>query len=166
MLKNLFISDKNYLLQEVQIQSRDKLIQEFILKAIREYQIKNNPLGIEDNMVESLKNYEVGNKNDFYYFYNKIAGIYRYRSGENQLSFIWDGRNHKEFYKENWTNFFKSEIKSMLKKSSFIKIILNLTALKGTSESLKKLHYKLSDLVRKKFHIQVFKRKGIVLRTI
>ena len=81
------------------------------------------------------------------------------------MSIIWDGRNQSEFYEENWKNYFKNQVDSMLKNSTFIRIIVNLTALNKTSKNLKKLHYRLSNLIKNKFEIQVFKKKGLVLKS-
>jgi len=164
--KNLFKSDKNYILKKVQIKSRNKLLKNLIFKTIKEYEKKNNSLGIVDEVINSIKKYKINNKKDFYFFYNKIAAIYRFKYGENQLRIIWDGRNHFEFYEDKWKKYFKKEIDSMLEYSSFIKIMINLTALNKRSKNLKKFHYKLSDFIRNKFQIQVFKRKGLVLKTI
>ncbi len=166
MKSKLFESDKNIILKKTQYKLRNRLLRDLIFNTIKEYKIKNNSLGIIDNVIESIENYNIKNEKEFYYFYNKIAAIYRYKFGNNQLSFIWDGRSHSEFYEEKWINYFKKEVKIFLKNSSFIKIILKLTALNYQTNKLKNLHYKLSSFIKQRFKIQVFKRKGIDLKCI
>ena len=166
MKNKQFKSDKNIILKKTQYKLGNKLLKKLIINTIKEYQLKNNSLGIIDNAIESLENYKVKNEKEFYFFYNKIAAIYRYKYGKNQLSFIWDGRSHSEFYEEKWISYFKKEIKYFLKNSSFIKIILKLTALNYQTNKFQNLHYKLSSFVKQRFKIQVFKRKGIDLKYI
>ncbi len=166
MKNKLFKSDKNIILKKTQYKLRKKLLRDLIFNTIKEYKIKNNSLGIIDNVIESIENYKINNEKEFYYFYNKIAAIYRYKYGNNQLSFIWDGRSHSDYYKEKWIFYFKKEAKHFIKNSSFIKIILKLTALNYQTNKLKTLHYKLSSFIKQRFEIQVFKRKGIDLKYI
>ena len=166
MKNKLFESDKNIILKKTQYKLRNKLLRDLIFNSIKEYKIKNNSLGIIDSVIESIENYNVKNEKEFYYFYNKIAAIYRFKYGNNQLSFIWDGRSHSDFYEEKWISYFKKEAKNFLKNSSFIMTIVKLTALNYQTKELKNLHYKLSSFIKQRFKIQVFKRKGIDLKYI
>ena len=72
----------------LQYKLRNKLLRDLIFNSIKEYKIKNNSLGIIDSVIESIENYNVKNEKEFYYFYNKIAAIYRFKYGNNQLSIL------------------------------------------------------------------------------
>ena len=97
------------------------------------------------------------------FFYKKISAIYRYNYGEVQLSFLWDGSSHNEFYKKRWIDFFKKEVLIMIEKNVFLKTLLSLTILQNDNLSLHQ--YNLSSFIRKKFKMQVFKKKGVVLHS-
>ena len=85
MKNKLFESDKNIILKKTQYKLRNKLLRDLIFNSIKEYKIKNNSLGIIDSVIESIENYNVKNEKEFYYFYNKIAAIYRFKYGNNQF---------------------------------------------------------------------------------
>ena len=105
----LFKSDKNYILKKVQKESQSSLIKFLIATSINTYQKTTNSIGILDKTSELINNYNLKNSKDFIFFYNKISAIYRYNYGEVQLSFLWDGSSHEEFYRNRWKNFFKNE---------------------------------------------------------
>ena len=91
--------------------------------------MKSNPLGLIDSTSISLKKYKIYDESKLNFFYKKISTIYRYNYGEVQLSFLWDGSSHNEFYKIRWINFFKKETKKMIENHSFLIHILSITTL-------------------------------------
>ena len=140
-------------------------ITDSVSTSINKYEEKTNSIGILDKTSELINNYNLKNSKNFIFFYNKISAIYRYNYGEIQLSFLWDGSSHEEFYRNKWKNFFKNEIKLMCSKYSFLKNIISMTIFNKKNNDISELQYNLSTLIRKKFNIQVFKRKGIVVHS-
>ena len=161
----LFKADKNYILKRVQKESQSSLIKFLISTSINTYQKKTNSIGLLDKTSELINNYNLKTSKDFIFFYNKISAIYRYNYGEIQLSFLWDGSSHEEFYRNRWKNFFKNEIKLMCSNYSFLKNIISMTIFNKKINDISELQYNLSTFIRKKFNIQVFKRKGIVVHS-
>ena len=53
----------------------------------------------------------------------------------------------------------------MINNNSFLKSILSITALKKSKEKITEIQYNLSTFIRKKYNIQVYKRKGVVLHS-
>jgi hypothetical protein len=50
-----------------------------------------------------IKAYHLKNlKTTRYSFYQNLAAVYRYKHGETQLEFVWDGRDHSQIYKSEW----------------------------------------------------------------
>tara|TARA_B100001758_G_scaffold215325_1_gene200917 strand:- start:629 stop:1123 length:495 start_codon:yes stop_codon:yes gene_type:complete len=160
----LFKQDKNYILKKAQSESKNYLLKNLIKKSIIKYELVSNPLGLIDSTSSSLKKYEIYHYDKLNFFYKKISTIYRYNYGEVQLSFLWDGSSHNEFYKNRWINFFKKETTKMIENYSFLKHILSITVFCDHINNISENQYKLSTYVRKEFKIQVFKKKGVVIR--
>ena len=160
-----FKNDKNYILKKVQSESKNKLINKLIKKSIIEYENKSNPLGLNDKTSENLENSKKINLKSLNFFYNKLSAIYRFNFGEVQLSFLWDGSSHEEYYKNRWLTFFKKETERMMENYSFLKAILSITVFEREIKEKSEFQYRLSTHIRKDFNIQVFKRKGIVLHS-
>ena len=159
-----FRNDKNYILEKVQSNTKKPLLDYLIKKSTERYEISTNPLGLNDNTSNMIKNFKINNYKKLDFFYRKISAIYRFNHGEVQLSFLWDGSSHEEFYKNRWSSFFKNEIKRMVNNEKFRKILLSILILIKKKDGISNLQYYLSTFIRNKYNIQVFKRKGIVLR--
>ena len=164
MPTKLFKQDKNYILKKAQSETKRHLLGSLIKKSILKYQNKSNSLGLIDSTTISLKKYKIDHEKSLNFFYKKISTIYRYNFGEVQLSFLWDGSSHHEFYKNRWVSFFENETNKMLENYSFLKYILSITVFSKNINDISENQYKLSTYIRKEFKIQVFKKKGVVLR--
>ena len=161
MSSKLFKNDKNYILKIAQKETKTQLISYLINEAIKKYELKSNPLGLMYKPYLKSEKLNVTELMKLNFFYRKISTIYRYNYGEVQLSFLWDGSSHNEFYKRKWISFFKKETSAMINNDTFIKSLLMLTK----NKNINKLQYKISTFIRKKFNIQVYKKKGVVLHS-
>ena len=101
MVRKFFPQDKNYLLEEAQLRVKDRLLTILIDKAICTYQRVHNPLGLNDAFSEKIIRYYPADLTSLYAFYETLAGVYRFKYGENQLGFLWDGRDHTDKYGED-----------------------------------------------------------------
>ena len=164
MSSKQFRNDKNYILKKVQLNTKKPLLDYLISKSTERYVISTNPLGLNDSTSNMIKDFKINNYKKLDFFYRKISAIYRFNHGEVQLSFLWDGSSHEEFYKNRWSSFFKNEIKGMVNNEKFRKILLSILILIKKKDGISNLQYYLSSFIRNKYNIQVFKRKGIVLR--
>ena len=161
MSSKLFKNDKNYILKIAQKETKTQLISYLINEAIKKYELKSNPLGLIYKPYLKSEKINVTELMKLDFFYRKISTIYRYNYGEVQLSFLWDGSSHNEFYKRKWISFFKKETSAMINNDTIIKSLLMLTK----NKNINKLQYKISTYIRKKFNIQVYKKKGVVLHS-
>ena len=149
----LFKQDKNYILKKVQSKTKNHLLKNLIKKSIIKYELESNPLGLIDSTSISLKKYEINHESKLNFFYKKISTIYRYNYGEVQLSFLWDGSSHHEFYKNRWVSFFENETNKMIENYSFLKYILSITVFSKNINDISENQYKLSTYIRKEFKI-------------
>ena len=160
-----FKNDKNYILKKIQLETKDKLLKKLIKTSTILYNKKSNPLGLIDKTTDKLKKTKEINYKSLNFFYNKLSTIYRYNHGEVQLSFLWDGTSHEEYYRNRWKSFFKRETNRMSQNLSFLKSVLYLTIFSNNVDEKAEIQYRVSTFLRKDFNIQVFKRKGVVLHT-
>ena len=160
-----FKNDKNYILKKIQLETKEKLLKKLIKTSTILYNKKSNPLGLIDKTTDKLKKTKEINYKSLNFFYNKLSTIYRYNHGEVQLSFLWDGTSHEEYYRNRWKSFFKRETNRMSQNLSFLKSVLYLTIFSNKVDEKAEIQYRVSTFLRKDFNIQVFKRKGVVLHT-
>ena len=160
-----FKNDKNYILKKIQLETKDRLLKKLIKMSSDTYTNKSNPLGLIDKTTNRLNKIREYNLKSLYFFYNKLSAIYRYNYGEVQLSFLWDGSSHEEYYRNRWISFFVKETDRMSQNLSFIKSVLYMTIFTKDINEKSEVQYKLSTFLRKDFNIQVFKRKGIVVHS-
>ncbi len=164
MLNKLFHLDRNYLLQEAQKHLESRLLEDFVDRAVKGYRSIHNPLGLLDDTILQINNYEPSEAatESFQVFYRKLAAIYRFEHGDNQLEFIWDGRSHQEYYCELWREFFVKQTNRLFLHTPFLKIVLELTVFADQQSDNQMLIYRMSDIFREQFHYQVYKRKGVI----
>ena len=134
MLRKFFPLDKNYLLEEAQLTLRGALLSSLVDAVKERYEYLYNPLGIPDTFTLKIRNYTPDNLSSLANFYETLAGIYRYKFGDNQLQFNWDGVDQSEKYKKEWSAFFADHVSSFCKNELFIKAVLDLTVFNNYSQ--------------------------------
>lgn len=91
------------------------------------WQHRHNPLGIEDGFSRRLTDFRADDLEPLSEFYFLISGIYRYRSPDNQLAFLWDGTDHLEHYLHQWKASFDGFIEDFCRNATFVQAVLDLT---------------------------------------
>jgi hypothetical protein len=127
VIRKFFPLDKNYLLEEAQLALQDYLLCTLVEKAKNDYELNHNPLGLMDSFSAEIKAYRPRNLKPLHGFYQTLAGIYRYKYGNNQLEFIWDGTSHFEKYQVVWSEAFDQWTEGFKKHQQFIQAVLDLT---------------------------------------
>ena len=59
-------------------------------------------------------------------FYHDLAALYRFKHGEVQLEFLFDGTSHDIKYINEWGNFFKQNIRAYCLNRHFIRAVLDI----------------------------------------
>lgn len=108
-----FPQDKNYLLKTVQAFSKECLIKQWIDETLNAYNTQHNPMGLEDDFTQTLRDTIHLSSTLLDPYYDLVAAIYRYDHGETQLTFQWDGRTHMEVYDAEWKRMYGHWIKSL-----------------------------------------------------
>lgn len=157
MVRKFFPLDKNYLLEEAQLRLKDRLLSSLIGLVKEEFEVRYNPLGICDDFIQKVREFTPTDLKPLHEFYENLAGIYRYKFGDNQLEFSWDGVDHSEKYKTEWTDFFTKQVRIFLKNELFIRAVLDLTVFNNYSQ--------LAESRMNNFMLQTFEvklRKGFI----
>jgi hypothetical protein len=156
VVRKFFPLDKNYLLEEAQLRLKDRLISLLIEEVKTEYESRYNPLGLQDEFIQKIRDYS-GSIAALDNFYNTLAGIYRFKFGDNQLQFSWDGIDHSEKYKKEWSAFFADQTKTFCRTELFIKAVLDLTVFNNYSQLAEN---RMNNFILQTFDVK-FKR-GII----
>lgn len=123
-MERYFDQDKNYILRQIQNESKSLLCIKAVKLSIENFLIQENPLGIEDDFIRDLRQKSISNVEFLYPTYSLLAAVYRFYHGKNQLEFIWDGRSQEEVYFSEWQDFYLNWIYKTGLKTSLNRIIL------------------------------------------
>lgn len=162
MIRKFFPLDKNYLLEEAQLSLQDTLLDQLVERVKMHHQAIHNPLGLNDSFSAKLKAYTAKNRKPLYTFYQNLAGVYRYKYGENQLGFVWDGRDHTQIYKEEWIETFTAWTGQFCTNELFLQAVLDLTVFLPDNRHAHLAEGRMNHFVLKHFEVKIHKNRGIV----
>ena len=168
MIRKFFPLDKNYLLEEAQLALQGELLIQLINVVKVQYERRHNPLGIVDSFSERIQQYTPKNVKPLHTFYQTLAGVYRYKFGDTQLEFVWDGRDHFEKYKVDWSETFTKWTSEFCHQELFINAVLDLsvfmTALESEPGNLETplAENRMNHFILKQFELKIHKSRGIV----
>ena len=162
MIRKFFPLDKNYLLEQAQLSLQDQLLTSLIERARNVYQQQQNPLGLEDSFWLRIKNYTPSNLKPLEGFYQNLAGIYRFKYGNNQLEFAWDGRDHFDKYQEEWSQTFQEWTSRYCLQSLFVQAVLDLTVFLPENRNAQLAENRMNHFVLKQFELRIHKSRGII----
>jgi len=163
MQRRLFPFDKNYILKEAQHLHRPFLLQYTHKKVCRYYFENHNPLGIIDDTIKTILDCENPRVENLEYIYDCLAGIYRFKHGETQLEFLFEGQSHFEKYSSEWKAAYKKWIKHFCQYPTFIKAVLEATVFYPEERKSVLAINRLKAFVDDHFDLKIYKYRGIVV---
>lgn len=162
MVRKFFPHDKNYLLEGAQLRIRDRLLTLLIDQAVTTYQHVHNPLGLNDDFSEKIANYLPRSLDSLYAFYETLAAVYRFKYGDNQLAFLWDGRDHSEKYEEDWQQTFQEWTTRLCREMQFAQAVLDLTVFLPENHTVHLAANRMNAVMLDRFEVKIHKQKGIM----
>lgn len=162
MIRKFFQLDKNYLLEEAQLSLQNSLLLALIEKAKFVYQQENNPLQLEDAFSLRIKKFEPKNLKPLDGFYHTLAGIYRFKYGQSQLEFLWDGQSHYEKYQRDWTTIFNQWISEFCHHEQFAQAVLDLSVFLPDNRNAQLAENRMHFVMLQFFDLKIHKSRGIV----
>ncbi len=162
MIRKFFPLDKNYLLERAQLQTQDALLSALIEKVKIRYEELYNPLQIRDALSLKIKDYKPRNLKPLLSFYENLSGIYRYRFGETQLEFLWDGTDHMEKYMTDWASAFDSWTTQFCRNELLVRAVLDLTVFLPENRNAQLAESRMNHFITQHFEVRIHKQRGIV----
>jgi hypothetical protein len=163
VLRKFFPRDKNYILEEAQLSLENSLLHYLVDFVKVEYLLRCNPLGISDDTVRKVESHSNNDLAQLHEFYITLAGVYRFNFySDNQLTFIFDGRDDFTKYRQEWENSFKKWVKDFCQHESFIRAVLELTVFYPDDYTPQMAGLRMSVFITKFFDLKVDPQKGLV----
>jgi hypothetical protein len=162
LVRKFFPLDKNYLLEAAQLRSEKCLLTELVDRAKIKYQEIHNPLGLNDAFSEKIVKYELHNLGPLSVFYQNLAGVYRFKFGETQLGFLWDGKDHADKYEEDWMSTFRAWATRLCDTPQFVQAVLDLTVFLPDNRHVHLAENRMNAVMLGLFELKIHKQKGIV----
>ncbi len=162
MKRKFFPFDKNYLLEQAQLEVKHDLLNQLVQIVKEIYLVRYNPLGLLDASVEKMLKTENYHLEELSELYEQMAGVYRYKFSSNQLELLFDGRDHIEKYQDDWKEAFTNWIIDFSKSKNFLKAVLE-TAIFYPEDRQSQLAFsRLKNFISEHFGLKIYKYKGIV----
>lgn len=162
MIRRLFPSDKNYILNEVQASQKEPLLK-YLANYVRQYYLQNhNPLGLIDDVILEIQKEKEFPLEAFDDFYHDLSAIYRFKHGEVQLEFLFDGTSHFEKYEQDWIEYFKQSINSYCLNKFFIRAVLDIAVFHHHDRVAFLAGDRLKYFLTQYFGVRVYKYRGIM----
>jgi hypothetical protein len=162
LVRKFFPLDKNYLLEEAQLSLQDALLSRLIDLVKSEFERRTNPLGLMDGFSLKIKNYQSQNLKPLYNFYQNLAGVYRFKYSDNQLEFVWDGRDHREKYKAEWMATFVEWATEFCEQELFVQAVLDLTVFLPENRHAHLAENRMNNFMLRQFDVKIHRTKGLV----
>lgn len=162
LVRKFFPLDKNYLLEEAQLAQQNYLLREMVDKVKVAYARLFNPLGIDDAISARVKAYKSKNIDSLHSFYQTLAAVYRFKFGENQLTFLWDGIDHRDKYRADWEEAFHNWTDEFCHHELFIRAVLDLTVFYADTPHAQMAENRMSHFILQRFDLKMHKQKGLM----
>lgn len=153
MLEKRFKQDKNYILREAQIDLQDQLLSETVAIAVTNFERLENPLGLEDDFIRSLKQQQRVHVDFLSGPYQLLADTYRFLNPDNQLTFVWDGNSQYTKYAKDWSDAYRAWQHELAAYPSFSRLIIK-GALFGSETNNVFLEKELSRIIKGHFKVK------------
>lgn len=157
VVRKFFPLDKNYLLERVQLQEEAALLARLMGIVKKYYVWRYNPLGLADTLTEQVLAYQNADLSRLHPFYLNLAGVYRFKFGQNQLEFLWDGTDHTEQYQKEWCNFFVKMAEQFCTQELFLRAVLDLTVFLEADPAPELVENRMNHFLTQAFELRIHK---------
>jgi hypothetical protein len=167
VLRKFFPLDKNYVLEKAQLSLEQELLQYLVDYVKVEYLLKHNPLGIADETAQKIERHQSPDFRHLHEFYLTLMGIFRYTYyGDNQLTFIFDGKDDSQKYRNEWTAQFKKWTKEFCKHQNFLRAVLDLTVFYPVDSPFLMVDGRMPTFINQFFDVKIHPQKGILKKHV
>ena len=166
MIRKFFPLDKNYVLEEVQLSLEHSLL-EYLVDFVKvEYLLRSNPLGMMDDMALRIQEHRSKDFRHLREFYVNLMGVFRYKFyGDNQLEFIFAGKDAHAHYRDEWSRQFMQWTKAFCKHHNFLRAVLDLTVFYPADSPVLMVDNRMNAFISQFFEVRIHPQKGVIKRT-
>jgi len=162
LIRKFFPLDRNYLLEQAQFRTRDRLLTFLTARAIDSYEMVHNPLGLEDSFISKMRHFDNALTDALDEFYWILCGVYRFIHSNNQLELLWDGKDHLTRYEEEWIFAFRKWTNEFCKDQLFVQAILDLSVFLPSGKQPAMSSNRMQHFIQSRFSVKIHKAKGII----
>ena len=163
MLRKFFPLDKNYVLEEAQLSLEPTLLQYLVDFVKVEYLLRSNPLGMMDDTAMKIQEHTTADFRHLHEFYVNLMGVFRFEYyGDNQLEFIFEGKDAFRKYQEEWSCQFRQWTKGFCKYHNFLRAVLDLTVFYPIDSPVLMVDGRMNAFIHQYFEVKIDSRKGII----
>ncbi|MEO5600150.1 MAG: hypothetical protein ABIR06_04410 [Cyclobacteriaceae bacterium] len=163
MVRKFFPLDKNYVLEEAQLSLEQPLLQYLVDFVKIEYLLRFNPLGVVDVMTHNIQQHQGSDFRHLHEFYLNLMGVFRFKFyGDNQLQFIFEGKDDLFKYQEEWMNQYKRWIKDFCKHHNFLRAVLDLTVFYPAGSPVLMVDNRMNAFITQYLEVKIHPQKGIL----
>lgn len=167
VIRKFFPLDKNYVLEQAQLSLQPHLLDYLVDFVKVQYMLQYNPLGIVDETVQRIESHTSDDNTRLNELYLNLMGIFRFRNyQDNQLEFVFDGRDPFEKYSEEWQTEFKKWARELCQHKNFIWGVLELTVFYPQDDEANFIGNRLNTFVTQFFELKIHPQKGILKKNI
>lgn len=167
MTRKFFPRDKNYILEKAQLSLEQNLLQYLVDYVKVEYLLRYNPLGIDDDTARRIEAHRDADFSHLHEFYVTLTGVYRFMFySDNQLTFIFDGRDDFSKYREEWDGAFRKWVKDFCRHENFIRSVLELTVFYPDDYTPQMAGMRMSVFITRFFELKLDPQKGLVKQKV
>ena len=167
MTRKFFPRDKNYILEKAQLSLEHNLLNYLVDYVKVEYLLRHNPLGIDDDTARTVKSHNNSDFSHLHEFYITLTGVYRFMFySDNQLAFIFDGRDDFSKYREEWEVAFRKWVKDFCRHENFIRSVLELTVFYPEDYTPQMAGMRMSVFITRFFELKHDPQKGFVRQRV
>ncbi len=128
-----------------------------------------NPLGLPDALTLRIRGYQLKETAERHQqlqalstFYQNLAGVYRFKFGDNQLEFLWSGEEHLAKYRDEWTSFFYDQVNRFCQNPQFVRAVLDLTVFYPENQNAQLAESRMNAFMLQTFEVKM--RKSVLVR--
>jgi hypothetical protein len=163
VLRKFFPRDKNYILEQAQLSLEQSLLQYLVDFVKVEYLLRHNPLGLLDETAEKIQQHASTDYKHLHEFYFNLMGVFRFTYySDNQLTFIFEGKDDFQKYQDEWTVQFKAWVKDFCKHQNFLRAVLDLTVFYPIDSPVLMMDTRMNTFITHFFEVKINSQKGIV----
>lgn len=147
---------------EVQTSQRNALLQQLVDIAKKYYLDHHNPLGLVDDTILEIQNSREFPFEAFDEFYHDLSTVYRFKHGEVQLEFLFDGTSHDEKYTNEWGEYFRQSVRAFCSSKLFMRAVLDIAVFHRHDYVAQRAGVRLKYFLSNYFDLKVYKYRGVM----